>query len=150
MFSFGNATFLEGVPQVADNSIEAVRIEPSADGRGYWIVDSRGGVYCFGSATFFGALAGSEQLDGLRVVDFASGPEDEGYRFLDSDGRVHSFGDVADLGSPTNFGRIDAIGLISRRGGYLVADSRGALTAFGDVANYGSPVGLGLGVLAVA
>ena len=150
VFSFGNAPFLEGVPQVADNSIEAVCIEPSADGGGYWIVDSRGGVYCFGSATFFGALAGSEQLDGLRVVDFASGPEDEGYRFLDSDGRVHSFGDAVDLGSPTNFGRIDAIGLISRRGGYLVADSRGALTAFGDVANYGSPVGLGLGVLAVA
>ena len=150
VFSFGNAPFLEGVPQVAGNSIKAVGIEPSADGSGYWIVDSRGGVYCFGSAPFFGALAGSEQLDGPRVVDFAAGPEGEGYRFLGSDGHVHSFGGAMNFGSPTEFGRINAVGLISRPGGYLVADSRGALTAFGDVANYGSPVGLGLGVLAVA
>ena len=76
-------------------------------------------------------VSGSQQLDGSRVVDFAPGFENEGYRFLDSDGHVHSFGDAKDLGSPINFGRIDAIGLISRSGGYLAADARGALTALG-------------------
>ncbi|MEC7915929.1 MAG: hypothetical protein VX963_06585 [Actinomycetota bacterium] len=150
VFSFGNAPFLEGIPQVARSSTQAVRIEPTADGNGYWIVDNRGGVHCFGSAPFHGSLAGSAELDGLRVVDFAGGSGDEGYLFLDSDGRVHAVGDVAHFGSPTGLGRINAVGLISRPGGYLVADSRGALVAFGDAANFGSTVGSGLGVLAVA
>lgn len=150
VFSFGNAPFLEGVPQVTHHAVTAVKIEPTVDGAGYWIVDRKGGVHSFGSAPFHGALVDTRPVDGLRVVDFAAGPGSQGYLFLDSDGHVHPFGDVPYFGSPSLFGRVDAVGLISRPGGYLVVDARGAITAFGNVANLGSPVGLGVRVLSVA
>ena len=150
VFSFGNAPFLDGIPQVASKAATAVKIEPVAEGDGYWIVDSRGGVHSFGSAPFHGALVDNRPVDGLRVVDFAADLKGRGYLFLDSVGQVYPVGDVPYFGSPVPLGRVDAVGLISRPGGYLVVDSRGAITAFGDVANLGSPVGLGLGVLAVA
>ncbi|HAF68963.1 MAG TPA: hypothetical protein DCL16_07555, partial [Acidimicrobiaceae bacterium] len=150
VFSFGNAPFLEGIPQATENAVSAVKIEPTVEGDGYWIVDRRGGVHSFGSASFYGALVDDRPVEGLRVVDFAAGLGGRGYLFLDSDGQVYPFGDVPYFGSPALLGRVDAVGLISRPDGYLVVDARGAVTAFGDVANLGSPVGLGVSVLAVA
>ena len=150
VFSCGIAPFLEGIPQVSTGSARAFRIEAAPDGNGYWIVDERGAVYCFGSAEFHGTLSDFTDPDSVRVVDFAVTPRGDGYFFLTSDGDLYPAGGAAYLGSPTQWGRVDAVGLLGRDSGYLVVDSRGAVMVFGDVANFGSPVGLGLSVRAVA
>jgi hypothetical protein len=57
VFGFGDAHFYGSLGTVALNR-PIVGMAATADGRGYWMVASDGGVFGFGDAPFFGSLGG--------------------------------------------------------------------------------------------
>jgi len=75
-----------------------VGVVPTADGKGYWMVGSDGGVFAFGDAPYLGSLPGLHvHVDNIRaVVPTADG---KGYWMVGSDGGVFAFGDAPYLGS---------------------------------------------------
>ncbi len=60
------------------------------DGNGYWLVASDGGVFTFGSASFYGAL-GAMHLDS-PIVGMAAMPDGGGYWLVASDSSMFTFG----------------------------------------------------------
>ncbi len=78
----------------------AQQVASTANGRGYWLVASDGGVFTFGNAGFFGSLAG-HRLN-APIVGLLPTPDDRGYWLVASDGGVFSFGDAAFFGSEGN------------------------------------------------
>ena len=69
----------------------------TADGGGYWLVASDGGVFAFGDARFYGST-GSIRLN-RPVVGMAATPDGGGYWLVASDGGVFAFGDARFYGS---------------------------------------------------
>jgi hypothetical protein len=69
----------------------------TATGSGYWLVDSHGGVFAFGDATFFGST-GSLRL-AKPIVGILATSTGNGYWLMGADGRLFPFGDAAQLGS---------------------------------------------------
>jgi uncharacterized membrane protein YgdD (TMEM256/DUF423 family) len=78
----------------------AHRMVEAANGRGYWLVASDGGVFTFGDAGFFGSLAG-HRLN-APIVGLVPTPDDQGYWLVGADGGVFSFGDASFYGSEGN------------------------------------------------
>ena len=62
----------------------------TADGGGYWLVASDGGIFSFGDAVFQGST-GSIQLN-KPIVEMAPDIPTGGYWFVASDGGIFSFG----------------------------------------------------------
>jgi hypothetical protein len=67
------------------------------DGGGYWLVAADGGVFCFGSARFFGST-GNIRLN-EPVLGIAPTADGAGYWLVASDGGVFTYGDGTFLGS---------------------------------------------------
>ena len=125
---------MSGQPLVAP----VVAVTPTADGRGYWLLASDGGVFCFGDAQFFGSIGGHPL--NMPMVAMAPTPDGGGYWTVASDGGVFCFGTAAFLGSsggqpltalvagivPTSTGR-----------GYWLWCQDGSVHAFGDAAALG-------------
>jgi N-acetylmuramoyl-L-alanine amidase len=110
----------------------------TADGGGYWLVASDGGVFAFGDAAFAGSMGGrplSHAVVGM-VPDDATG----GYWLVASDGGVFAF-DAPYRGS-TGALTLDApvVGMAATAdgGGYWLVASDGGVFAFGDAAFAGS------------
>src|SRR5207302_651640 len=74
-----------------------VGITPAADGKGYWLVASDGGVFCFGDAPFDGST-GAIKLN-KPVVGMAPTRTGKGYWLVASDGGIFCFGDAPFFGS---------------------------------------------------
>jgi hypothetical protein len=66
-------------------------------GGGYWMAGSDGGVFAFGSAHFYGSLAG-EHLN-APISEIVPTSDDHGYWLVGRDGAVYPFGDAATKGS---------------------------------------------------
>jgi ribosomal protein L24E len=68
---------------------------PSADGHGYWLVASDGGIFAFGGAPFRGSM-GAVKLNKpvTGMVRFG-----DGYLMVGEDGGIFSFSDSPFLGS---------------------------------------------------
>ena len=83
------------------NSLNApvVGMVPSADGGGYFMVASDGGVFAFGDAHFSGSCPGVGGCAGaaVAVVPDASG---NGYWVMTNTGNVYAFGDAGYYGGP--------------------------------------------------
>jgi hypothetical protein len=92
----------------------------TADGGGYWLVASDGGIFSFGDAVFHGSMGG--QVLDEPVVGMAATADGGGYWLVASDGGIFSFGDAVFEGSGTG-GSLEspAVGLATRPGGYWVA-----------------------------
>ncbi len=75
----------------------AVAIESTASGNGYWIVTSRGQVYPFGDAHFYGGLG--QRTIGTTIVDLVATPSGNGYLLFGRNGAVFPFGDATLHGS---------------------------------------------------
>ena len=58
MFGVGDAALTAPVPLSAQLA-SATRAAGVTDGSGYWLVASDGGVFAFGSARFYGSIAGT-------------------------------------------------------------------------------------------
>ena len=77
----------------------------TADGGGYWLVASDGGVFSFGDARYGGSM-GDRSLN-KPVVGMAATPDGGGYWLVASDGGIFSFGDAPFYG-PTSSPRLNA------------------------------------------
>jgi hypothetical protein len=158
IFSFGDTQFYGSIPGLGlspagtpgPHALNApiVGAVPSADGLGYFMVGSDGGVFAFGDAKFEGscpALVGGCVGVAVAVAPDASG---NGYWLVTNVGHVYAFGDAANLGSP---GQQDAaITALSRTPdgkGYWILDANGRVFAYGDAASLGSVPNGGAGGL---
>ncbi|MFZ0249471.1 MAG: hypothetical protein WAL61_05960 [Acidimicrobiales bacterium] len=115
-----------------------VAIAPTANGTGYWEVQSNGTVAAFGSATNYGSLSGTLNAP---IVSMASTPDGKGYWLVATDGGIFSFGDAAFYGS-TGALRLNKpiVGMASTpngRGYWLVA-ADGGIFSFGNASFFGS------------
>jgi hypothetical protein len=109
---------------------------------GYWLAGSDGGIFTYGTASFFGSMGGIPLV--RPVVGVASTNDRNGYWEFAADGGVFSFGDAPFLGcmagQPTDGsvvgGASDPAGT-----GYWEVTSAGAVYPFGDAGRYGSMAG---------
>ena len=69
-----------------------VGMAATADGRGYWLVASDGGVFAYGDAQFSGS-AGATHLN-EPIVGMAPTADGDGYWLVASDGGVFAYGDA--------------------------------------------------------
>jgi hypothetical protein len=98
--------------------------------KGYWLVQSNGGVFAFGGAHFYGSLPNSgKSVD--DIVGIAATASGGGYWIVASDGTVYPFGDATALGSAAGVNDIVAI-ISPDAGGYWLIGRDGGVFTFGD------------------
>jgi len=151
-FAFGDAGFYGSIPGLGlhpagsglPHSLNApiVGMVPAADGQGYFVVASDGGVFAFGpGASFAGSCPGIGGCSGpaVSVIPDATG---NGYWLFTATGNVYTFGDAPFLGSPGTVGSPVTSAVRTPDGkGYLVLVANGTVYAYGDAAKDGSPGG---------
>ncbi|MGP0005732.1 MAG: hypothetical protein ACLPTB_12680 [Acidimicrobiales bacterium] len=108
--------------------------------KGYWLVESNGGIFRFGNAHFFGSLPqrGENVND---IVGMAATPNGRGYWMVGSDGAVYRFGDATSHGSLPGRGIhvSDIVAIVSPDGGgYWLVGANGIVYSFGDARYHGS------------
>jgi hypothetical protein len=138
---FGNDSYLNylGDLSTADLNAPVVGTAQTADGGGYWMVASDGGIFSYGDAQFYGST-GNLHLN-KPVVGMAATPDGNGYWFVASDGGIFAYGDAQFYGSTGSIHlNKPIVGMASTpdgRGYWLVA-SDGGIFAYGDAQFYGS------------
>ncbi len=151
-FAFGDAGFYGSIPGLGlhpagsglPHSLNApiVGMVPAADGQGYFVVASDGGVFAFGpGASFAGSCPGIGGCSGpaVSVIPDATG---NGYWLFTATGNVYTFGDAPFLGSPGSVGSPVTSAVRTPDGkGYWVLVANGTVYAYGDAANDGGPAG---------
>ena len=116
-----------------------IGIAATADGGGYWLAATDGGVFSFGDAPFHGSMGG--QHLNAPIVAIAASPDGGGYWLVASDGGVFAFGDAGYFGSmggrPLNKPIVGIVASADGQGYWLVA-SDGGVFSFGDAQFHGS------------
>jgi ribosomal protein L24E len=115
-----------------------VGMSPTADGRGYWLVASDGGIFAFGDARFHGST-GSIRLN-KPVTGMAVTPRGTGYWMVASDGGIFAFNApfYGSTGSLQLNKPIEAMIPTPDGRGYWMVASDGGIFAFGDATFHGS------------
>ncbi|MGO8872217.1 MAG: hypothetical protein ACLQPH_12610 [Acidimicrobiales bacterium] len=117
-----------------------VGMASTADGKGYWLAQSNGGVYSYGDASFYGSL-GATPPD-WPVVGMVATPDGKGYWLVASDGGVFAFGDASFYGSLSTAGTVSVpvMGMAATPDGkgYWLVTSEGAVYPYGDAHSFGS------------
>ena len=116
-----------------------VAMAATADGKGYWIVDSDGGVFSFGDATFSGSMGGHRLA--APIVAMTTSQDGGGYWLAGSDGGVFSFGDAAFGGSMAGTELVrPVVGMAANPAGpgYWLAAADGGVFALGGAPYQGS------------
>jgi hypothetical protein len=114
-----------------------VGIAATADGGGYWLAASDGGVFAFGDASFHGSMAG-QSLNGSIVDINADGG---GYQLIGSDGAVFAFGGAqfyGAAGSQTANQWIIGMDPKAGGGGYWLVAFDGGVFTYGNAPFFGS------------
>ncbi|MBM45189.1 MAG: hypothetical protein CL458_02935 [Acidimicrobiaceae bacterium] len=126
---------------------EPVDIAASPTGVGYWVIDSEGSVFSFGSAPF---LEGLPQAigHGVTAVKIEPTADGDGYWIVDQKGGVHSFGSAPFYGALSDDRPVEGLRVVDFAAGpgnqgYLFLDSDGHVYPLGDVSYFGSPALLG-------
>ena len=154
VFAFGDAGFYGSLPglgfaptgsvgSASTLSAPIVGMVPSADGDGYFMVSSDGGVFAFGDAQFEGSCPGIGGCQGsaVAVMPDASG---HGYWIATNDGNVYSFGDAPYLGAPGIQGSpVTSAVRTPDGGGYWILLADGTVYNYGDAEYLGGASGLG-------
>jgi hypothetical protein len=157
VFAFGDAGFVGSIPGLglapagttSGKHLNApiVGMVPSANGQGYFLVGSDGGVFAF-NANFSGscpALPGGCSGAAVGVAPDASG---EGYWLVTATGHVYAFGNAPALGAPgPQSTPITSIVRTPDGGGYWILDAAGSVFAYGDAIYHG---GLAAGAASAA
>ncbi len=113
--------------------------QPSGGVGGYWIDDSKGGIYSFGSAPFYGST-GNIALN-KPMVGMAPTSDGKGYWLVASDGGIFTFGDAGFYGSTGALAlNKPIVGMASTPDGkgYWLVASDGGIFTFGDAGFFGS------------
>jgi ribosomal protein L24E len=137
VFGFGTAAAM-GSPHGALRA-PIVGIDATPTGKGYWLVASDGGIFCFGDARFHGST-GAIRLN-ERIVGIASTRTGAGYWLVAADGGIFCFGDARFHGS-TGAMRlrepIVGIAATATGDGYWLVAADGGIFSFGDARFFGS------------
>jgi hypothetical protein len=157
IFSFGDSGFYGSIPGLGlhpagsglPNSLDApvVGMVPSADGGGYFMVASDGGVFAFGDARFAGSCPAIGGCVGaaVAVMPDATG---NGYWVVTQSGLVYAFGDAPYDGAPgPQSVPITAAVRTPDGRGYWILFANGAVSPFGDALQAGCPYGAPFGGL---
>lgn len=101
---------------------------------GEWLVAADGGVFTFGSAKFYGSMAGKHL--NAPVVGMASTPNGHGYWLAASDGGVFAFGSAKFYGSVPGAPSSEwvgqpIVGITTTGTGYDLTTASGTVYAFG-------------------
>jgi hypothetical protein len=155
IFAFGDAGFYGSIPglgylpagtpgNVKRLNAPVVGMVPSADGGGYFMVASDGGVFAFGDARFEGSCPAIGGCSGAAVAVMPDATGD-GYWLVTATGHVYTFGDAAAYGSPGDQGRVTSAVRTPDGRGYWILFSNGRVVPFGDAAGYGSLPGGAVG-----
>jgi len=118
-----------------------VAMAATADGGGYWLVASDGGIFSYGDAAFHGSTGGLVLAQ--PVVGIAGDPATGGYWLVASDGGVFAFDapyDGSEGGQPLDQ-PIVGIAATPDGGGYWLVARDGGIFSFGDAAFHGSEGG---------
>lgn len=109
------------------------------DGSGYWLAGSNGAVSAYGSAHFYGSMAG--QSLNKPIAHIVSTPDGKGYWLVANDGGIFTFGDAGFFGSmggrQLNAPVVDLAPTRDGHGYWLVA-SDGGVFSFGNADFQGS------------
>jgi hypothetical protein len=157
IFAFGDAGFYGSIPglgylpagtpgNVKRLNAPVVGMVPSADGGGYFMVASDGGVFAFGAARFEGSCPGIGGCSGpaVAVMPDATG---NGYWLVTATGHVYTFGDATYFGAPGPEGTVTSAVRTPDGRGYWILFSNGHVAPFGDATNLGGlPAGATAGV----
>lgn len=72
-----------------------VGMAATSTGKGYWLVQSDGGVFTHGDAGFFGSIPGTPKVTlAAPIVGIVPTPSGKGYWLVGEDGGVFTFGDA--------------------------------------------------------
>jgi hypothetical protein len=127
-----------GLPNSLNEPI--VGLVPSANGKGYYMVASDGGVFAF-NASFAGSCPGIGGCSGAAVA-VAPDASGDGYWIATATGHVYAFGDAPYFGAPgPQSSAITSMVRTPDGGGYWLLDKSGQIFAYGDAAYLGSPTG---------
>ena len=121
-----------------------VAMAATADGGGYWLVASDGGVFSYGDAAFHGSTGGLTLVQ--PIVGMAEDPATGGYWLVASDGGVFAFDapfEGSEGGQPLNQPIVGMAATPDGDGYWLVARD-GGIFSFGDAAFHGSEGGQAL------
>jgi hypothetical protein len=151
IFSFGNAGYYGSIPLLGfapAGSTDPKRLNapivgmvPSADGAGYFMVASDGGVFAFGDAKFEGSCPGIGGCAGaaVAVMPDASG---NGYWLVTATGHVYAFGDAVNYGAPgPQSVPVTAAVRTNDGAGYWLLFANGVVAPYGDAVDLGGPAG---------
>jgi hypothetical protein len=151
VFAFGDAGFFGSITGLGlhpagsglPNSLNApiVGMVPSADGGGYFMVASDGGVFAFGDAHFAGSCPGIGGCSGpaVAVMPDATG---NGYWLVTRTGNVYAFGDAPNYGSPgAQSVPVTSAVRTPNGGGYWILFANGVIAPYGDAGDYGDAAG---------
>ena len=132
VYPFGGAAHFAGsVPH-------ATAMTPRRDGKGYWVVDSRGHVFTYGTPYKGGAPA----LAPFEIITtIAATPSNNGYWLISNRGRVFPFGDAKFLGDMSKVrlnGPVVASVATPTGHGYYMVGTDGGIFTFGDAHFRGS------------
>jgi hypothetical protein len=140
VYAFGEARHLGDAAPFLGGA-EAVDLERTPSGDGYWIVDELGRVYAFGDATHLGNAGRAGLAKGELVTSLSATRSGAGYWIFTNRGRVLPFGDAPFFGDTSKLALngpvLDSIPTPSGQGYYMVA-SDGGIFAFGDAVFRGS------------
>src|SRR5204863_314628 len=95
--TFGDAEYYGSLRDKDITVQNIIGMARTADGHGYWLAGSDGGVFSFGNARFYGSKGG-QPLNG-PVVAISPTRDGKGYWLLACDGGVFAFGDAFFAGS---------------------------------------------------
>jgi hypothetical protein len=138
---FGNDSYLDYLGDLSTVSLNKpiVGMAQTADGAGYWMVATDGGIFSYGDAQFYGSTGGIDL--NKPIVGMAATPSGHGYWLVASDGGVFSYGDAQFYGSTgsihLNKPIVGMAATPSGHGYWLVA-SDGGIFSYGDAQFYGS------------
>ena len=126
-------------------SLDSLKVQTPANPVSYLLAGADGGVFTFGSAAFYGSLAGRHL--NAPVVGMVEDPVSGGYWLVAADGGVFAFGGAAFYGSLAGRNlNAPVVGMASTPtgDGYSLVAAGGGVFAFGGAAFYGSLAGMHL------
>ena len=146
--AFGNDAYLNYLGDLSASPLNSpiVGMTQTADGAGYWLVASDGGIFAYGDAPFYGST-GNIHLN-KPVVGMTPTRDGAGYWFVATDGGIFAYGDAAFHGSTgalTLNSPIAGMAADPNGPGYWLVAADGGIFAF-DVPYFGSLPGAGVAV----
>ncbi len=137
---YGNDAFLTYLGDLSATPLNKpiVGMAQTADGGGYWMVASDGGIFSFGDTGFYGST-GNIVLN-RPIVGMAATSDGKGYWLVASDGGIFAFGDAAFRGSMGGATlNKPIVGMAPNpTGGYWLVASDGGIFVFGNAPFLGS------------